>query len=106
MSSGHPPEDRTSLRPPSSLKGEEEAASSAPWTTMPRKQIRLEDLREEFLAHCESRNLSGRTLEWYDDRTGRFADSCATERIDSRPDHGSSFGGLSPTGRLRIEPDG
>ena len=26
---------------------------------MARKAISLEDLREEFLAHCEARNLSG-----------------------------------------------
>lgn len=25
----------------------------------------LEDLREEFLAHCEARIISGRTVEWY-----------------------------------------
>ena len=33
---------------------------------MARKTVTLEDLREEFLAHCEARNLSGKTLEWYD----------------------------------------
>lgn len=36
---------------------------------MARKPITLGDLREEFLAHCEARNLSGKTVEWYDDRT-------------------------------------
>jgi site-specific recombinase XerC len=50
---------------------------------MARKAISLEDLREEFLAHCEARNLSGRTVEWYDDRTRRFTDWCATQGIDS-----------------------
>lgn len=50
---------------------------------MARKPITLEDLREEFLAHCEARNLSGKTVEWYDDRTRRFADWCATQGIDS-----------------------
>lgn len=30
-----------------------------------RRAVTLEDLREEFLVHCETRNLSGRTLEWY-----------------------------------------
>jgi site-specific recombinase XerD len=45
------------------------------------KPITLEDLREEFLAHCESRNLSGRTVQWYDDRTRRFVAWCATEGI-------------------------
>jgi hypothetical protein len=49
---------------------------------MARKPITLEDLREEFLAHCESRNLSGRTLDWYSDRTRRFTDWCATQGID------------------------
>jgi hypothetical protein len=50
---------------------------------MAKKPITLEDLREEFLAHCESRNLSGKTVEWYDDRTRRFADWCATRGIGS-----------------------
>jgi site-specific recombinase XerD len=48
---------------------------------MARKPITLEDLREEFLAHCESRNLSGKTAEWYEDRTRRFVDWCATQGI-------------------------
>jgi hypothetical protein len=39
---------------------------------MARKTVTLEDLREEFLAHCEARNLSGKTLVWYDDRTRRL----------------------------------
>src|SRR6058998_3400459 len=46
-----------------------------------RRAATLEDLRNEFLAHCEARNLSGRTLEWYADRTRRFADWCATRGI-------------------------
>jgi hypothetical protein len=29
-----------------------------------KKAIALEDLREESRAHCEARNLSGRTIEW------------------------------------------
>jgi site-specific recombinase XerD len=41
---------------------------------MARHTVTLEDLREEFLAHCESRNLSGKTVEWYADRTRRFTD--------------------------------
>jgi site-specific recombinase XerD len=53
---------------------------------MARKAITLKDLREEFLAHGESRNLSGRTVEWYEDRTRRFADWCATQGIDSPSD--------------------
>ncbi len=46
-----------------------------------RKAVTLEDLREDFLAHCEARNLSERTLEWYGDRTRRFADWCAAQGI-------------------------
>jgi hypothetical protein len=48
---------------------------------MERKPITLEDLREEFLARCEARNLSGRTVQWYDDRTRRFVDWCAIQGI-------------------------
>ncbi len=47
-----------------------------------RRAFTVEGLREEFLAHCEARNLSGRTLEWYADRTQRFADWCATRGIE------------------------
>jgi len=47
---------------------------------MARRVLTLEDLRQEFLAHCEGRNLSGRTLEWYG-RTRRFTDWCATQEI-------------------------
>jgi site-specific recombinase XerD len=46
----------------------------------------MEDLREEFLVHCEARNLSGRTLEWYADRTRRFADWCGTRGIETPAD--------------------
>ena len=53
---------------------------------MARKPITLEDLREEFLAHCEARNLSGRTVQWYDDRTRRFVDWCATQGIECPSD--------------------
>ena len=45
------------------------------------KTVTLEDLREEFLAHCEARNLSGKTLEWYEDRTRRFTDWCNSQGI-------------------------
>jgi len=48
---------------------------------MARKAITLEELREDFLEHCEARNLSGRTLEWYGDRTRRFANWCAAQGI-------------------------
>ena len=46
-----------------------------------RRTVTLDDLREEFLAHCEARNLSPRTLEWYADRTRRFADWCVDREI-------------------------
>ena len=53
---------------------------------MARKTVTLEDLREEFLAHCEARNLSGRTVEWYADRTRRFTDWCASQGITAPSD--------------------
>jgi site-specific recombinase XerD len=53
---------------------------------MARKTLTLEDLREEFLAHCEARNLSGRTVEWYADRTRRFTDWCASKGITAPSD--------------------
>ena len=46
-----------------------------------RSALTVEDLRQEFLAHCEARNLSGRTLEWYADRTSRFVEWCAARQI-------------------------
>ncbi len=46
-----------------------------------RRAVTLDDLREEFLAHCEARNLSPRTLEWYADRTRRFTDWCVDREI-------------------------
>jgi Phage integrase, N-terminal SAM-like domain len=51
-----------------------------------RRDGTLEDLREEFLAHCEARNLSGRTLQWYADRTRRFADWCSDRGISASSD--------------------
>ncbi len=57
---------------------------------MARKAITLEDLREEFLAHCEARNLSGRALEWYGDRTRRFANWCTAQGITAPSDLGCS----------------
>ncbi len=51
-----------------------------------RRADTLEDLREEFLARCEARSLSGRTLEWYADRTRRFADWCSDRRISAPSD--------------------
>jgi site-specific recombinase XerD len=53
---------------------------------MARKTVTLEDLREQFLAHCEACNLSGRTVEWYADRTRRFTDWCASQGITAPSD--------------------
>jgi len=36
----------------------------------------IADLREEFLDRCRAKNLSPRTIEWYEDRTRRFSDWC------------------------------
>lgn len=63
---------------------------------MARKSVALEDLREEFLADCEARNLSGRTVEWNGDRTRRFTDRCASQRRHSRGS--SSEAGVSQDG--------
>lgn len=32
------------------------------------------DVREEFLARCRAKNLSGRTMEWYEDRTHQLCE--------------------------------
>lgn len=50
---------------------------------MARKSVALEDLREEFLADCEARNLGGRTVEWNGNRARRFTDRCASQRRHS-----------------------
>lgn len=39
------------------------------------------DLREEFLDRCRAKNLSPRTMEWYEDRTRRFSDWCLERGI-------------------------
>jgi len=44
------------------------------------------DLREEFLPHCEARNISRRTLDWYADRTRRFTDWCVDRGITEPSD--------------------
>lgn len=36
----------------------------------------IADLIEEFLDRCRAKNLSVRTIEWYEDRTRRFSDWC------------------------------
>ncbi len=39
------------------------------------------DLREEFLDRRRAKNLSPRTMEWYQDRTLRFSDWCLERGI-------------------------
>lgn len=51
-----------------------------------RGAMTLEELREEFLASCEARNLRPRTLEWYEDRTRRFAEWCGGQGIEAPDD--------------------
>ena len=41
----------------------------------------MADLRGEFLDRCRAKNLSPRTLEWYEDRTRRFSDWCLERGI-------------------------
>jgi hypothetical protein len=65
------------------LEGEEEAAWSAPSNDRWRGSPSRWRICEEFLAHCEARNLRGKTVEWYDGRTRRFVDWWATEGIKS-----------------------
>jgi site-specific recombinase XerD len=36
----------------------------------------VDDLREEFLASCRAKNLSERTVEWYEEKSRRFAEWC------------------------------
>jgi site-specific recombinase XerD len=38
------------------------------------REASVYDLREEFLARCKAKNLSDRTLEWYEDRTHQLCD--------------------------------
>jgi len=40
------------------------------------REATIADLRDEFLDRCRAKNLSVRTLEWYEDRTRRFAGWC------------------------------
>jgi site-specific recombinase XerD len=51
-----------------------------------RTGMTLEELREEFLVHSEARNLAGRTLEWYEDRTRRVAEWYARRGIEAPTD--------------------
>jgi integrase len=38
------------------------------------REASVYDLREEFLARCRAKNLSDRTMEWYEDRTLQLCD--------------------------------
>ena len=46
-----------------------------------RRTVTQHNLREEFLAHFEAPKLRFRDLEWYADRTRRFADWCVDRQI-------------------------
>jgi hypothetical protein len=48
------------------LGREEEAPWLALGRPLARKAVTLEERREDFVARCEARTLSERTLEWYD----------------------------------------
>lgn len=39
----------------------------------------VDDLREEFLASCRAKNLSERTVEWYEEKSRRFAEWCSQD---------------------------
>lgn len=45
------------------------------------REATVADLREEFLDRCRAKNLSVRTIEWYEDRTRRFSDWCLESGI-------------------------
>jgi integrase/recombinase XerD len=42
----------------------------------------LHDLRDEFLLRCQAKNLSARTIQWYEERTRLFVDWCEARRIE------------------------
>jgi integrase/recombinase XerD len=46
-----------------------------------RRAVTIHDLREEFLARCQARNLSDRTIQWYEDRSGQFVEWCTSREI-------------------------
>lgn len=45
------------------------------------RNITIEQLVEDFLAHCRARNLSERTVEWYEYKYGAFVDWCRERGI-------------------------
>jgi integrase/recombinase XerD len=46
-----------------------------------RSAASIHDLREEFLARCQARNLSDRTIQWYEERSRQFAEWCTSREI-------------------------
>ena len=66
------------LRAPNPEEEEEEMARPArrPIAVAP---ATVDDLREEFLASCRAKNLSERTVEWYEEKIRRFAEWCSQE---------------------------
>jgi integrase/recombinase XerD len=42
----------------------------------------LRDLRDEFLLRCQAKNLSARTIQWYEERTRFFVDWCEARGIE------------------------
>lgn len=45
------------------------------------RNITVEQLVEDFLAHCRAKNLSARTVEWYEYKYGAFVDWCRVQGI-------------------------
>jgi hypothetical protein len=43
------------------------------------REVSIYDLREEFLSRCRAKNLSDRTMEWYEDRTVQLCDLWAAQ---------------------------
>jgi hypothetical protein len=78
--------DWTSLQLPSSREERMSGMVRPLGRPLARRAVTLDDLRGEFLAHCEARNLSPGTLEWYADRTRRFADWCVDRKITEPSD--------------------
>src|SRR6266508_2546320 len=77
QSADRPSEDRTSLQSPSSRKRGGSGNGPTPWKTHGEESHHAGGSPRGLLTHCEARNLSERSLEWYGDRTRRFADWCA-----------------------------
>lgn len=52
-----------------------------PTRTRDGRNITVEQLVEDFLAHCRAKNLSTRTIEWYGYKYGAFIDWCRERGI-------------------------